>query len=97
MAGNRAVTFMGPQKMEIQDKGYPKLEDPKGRKIECAVILELVTTNICGSAVHIYTAALPRRPSSISRVRWLGPSPRRGSSRRHSLPVNARSCTITAF
>jgi threonine dehydrogenase-like Zn-dependent dehydrogenase len=54
MASNRAVIFMGPMKMEIQDKGYPKLEDPKGRKIEHAVILKLVTTNICGSDLHIY-------------------------------------------
>jgi glutathione-independent formaldehyde dehydrogenase len=54
MAGNRAVTFMGPHKMEVQDKGYPKLADPKGRKIEHAAILKLVTTNICGSDLHIY-------------------------------------------
>ena len=52
--GNRAVTFMGPHKMEVQDKGYPKLQDPKGRKIEHAVILKLITTNICGSDLHIY-------------------------------------------
>lgn len=54
MVSNRAVTFMGPRKMEVQDKPYPKLEDPKGRKIEHAVILKLVTTNICGSDLHIY-------------------------------------------
>jgi glutathione-independent formaldehyde dehydrogenase len=54
MAGNRAVTFMGPYKMEVQDKGYPKLADPKGRKIEHAAILKLITTNICGSDLHIY-------------------------------------------
>jgi threonine dehydrogenase-like Zn-dependent dehydrogenase len=40
--------------MEIQDKGYPKLQDPKGRKIEHAVILKVITTNICGSDLHIY-------------------------------------------
>jgi glutathione-independent formaldehyde dehydrogenase len=45
---------MGPHKMEVQDKGYPKLADPKGRKIEHAAILKLVTTNICGSDLHIY-------------------------------------------
>jgi glutathione-independent formaldehyde dehydrogenase len=52
VAGNRAVTFMGPHKMEVHDKGYPKLVDPRGRKIEL-VILKLVTTNICGSDLHI--------------------------------------------
>jgi len=54
MPGNRAVTFLGAEKMEVQDKGYPKLEDPKGRKIEHAVILKLIATNICGSDLHIY-------------------------------------------
>lgn len=54
MASNRAVTFMGPQRMEVRDQGYPKLEDPKGRKIDHAVILKLVATNICGSDLHIY-------------------------------------------
>jgi glutathione-independent formaldehyde dehydrogenase len=51
---NRAITFSGPHKMELQDKGYPKLQDPKGRKIEHAVILKIITTNICGSDLHIY-------------------------------------------
>ena len=54
MPSNRAVTFVGPHRIEIQDKGYPKLSDPKGRKIEHAAILKLVTTNICGSDLHIY-------------------------------------------
>jgi glutathione-independent formaldehyde dehydrogenase len=53
-ASNRAVTFLGPFNLEVQDKGYPKLQDPKGRKIEHAAILKLVATNICGSDLHIY-------------------------------------------
>src|SRR6202451_2897753 len=54
MTSNRAVTFMGPNKMEVRDAGYPQLADPKGRKIDHAVILKIVTTNICGSDLHIY-------------------------------------------
>ncbi len=54
MASNLSVTFMGPMKMEVQDKGYPKLADPKGRQIEHAVILKILATNICGSDLHIY-------------------------------------------
>src|ERR1700755_999622 len=57
-ARNRAITCLGPQKMELQDKGYPKLQDPKGRKIEHAVILKIITTNICGSDLHIYNCRL---------------------------------------
>lgn len=53
-ATNRAVTFLGPYKLEVQDRGYPKLADPKGKKIEHAVILKLITTNTCGSDLHIY-------------------------------------------
>jgi|ERR1700721_756961 hypothetical protein len=30
-AGNRAITFLGPHKIELQNKGYPKLQDPKGK------------------------------------------------------------------
>jgi hypothetical protein len=54
MASNRAVTFMGRSKMAVRDAGYPKLADPHGRRIEHAVILKLVTTDICGSDLHIY-------------------------------------------
>lgn len=54
MTSHRAVTFMGPNKIEVRDAGYPKLADPKGRTIDHAVILKLVTTNIRGSDLHIY-------------------------------------------
>jgi glutathione-independent formaldehyde dehydrogenase len=62
MAGNRAVTFVGPHKMEVQDKGYPKMVDPKGRTIEHAVILKLVATNIGGSDLHIYNGRFAAPP-----------------------------------
>lgn len=39
---------------EIQDKRYPQLAEPKGRTIEHSIILKIVTTNICGSDLHIY-------------------------------------------
>lgn len=53
-ATNRAVTFLGPYELEVQDREYPTLKDPKGRKIEHAVILKIITTNSCGSDLHIY-------------------------------------------
>jgi glutathione-independent formaldehyde dehydrogenase len=40
--------------MEVQEKPFPKMEDPNGRKIDHGVILKLITTNICGSDLHIY-------------------------------------------
>ena len=51
---NRVIAFMGPRKVEVKSIDYPKLQDPKGKKIEHGVILKIVTTNICGSDQHIY-------------------------------------------
>lgn len=53
MADNRGVVYMGQGKVEVHDIPFPKLEDPKGRKIEHGVILRVVSTNICGSDQHM--------------------------------------------
>ncbi len=62
MGGNRAVAYMKPGKVEIQDIGYPDLvlrDGPGvnplnvGRKCNHGVILKVVTTNICGSDQHM--------------------------------------------
>lgn len=54
MAGNRAVVYQGPHKVEVQAIDYPKLVAPDGRKCNHGVILKLVSTNICGSDLHMY-------------------------------------------
>ena len=51
---NRVIAFMGPRKVEVKSIDYPKLQNPKGKKIEHGVILKIVATNICGSDQHIY-------------------------------------------
>jgi glutathione-independent formaldehyde dehydrogenase len=53
MAENRGVVYVGQGKVEVQSIPFPKLEDPKGRKIEHGVILKVVSTNICGSDQHM--------------------------------------------
>lgn len=61
MAGNRVVVYKGPGEVAIESFDYPKLEIPKevadGLGIKQAaphaVILKLVTTNICGSDQHM--------------------------------------------
>src|SRR5438477_4815534 len=53
MADNHGVVYLGPNKVEVQSIDYPKLENPAGKKIEHAVILKVVTTNICGSDQHM--------------------------------------------
>ena len=53
MTGNRGVVYIEPGKVEVQNIAYPKFEDPKGRKIDHAVILKVLSTNICGSDQHM--------------------------------------------
>jgi glutathione-independent formaldehyde dehydrogenase len=53
MSSNRGVVYIEPGKVEVQNIDYPKLQDPSGRKIEHAVILKVVSTNICGSDQHM--------------------------------------------
>ncbi|WP_091733418.1 formaldehyde dehydrogenase, glutathione-independent [Nocardioides scoriae] len=61
MSGNRVVVYKGPGEVAVETVDYPKLEIPKevadhfGIKQAAphAVILKLVTTNICGSDQHM--------------------------------------------
>jgi glutathione-independent formaldehyde dehydrogenase len=53
MADNRGVVYIGTRKVEVQDIPDPKLEDPRGRRIDHGVILKIVSTNICGSDQHM--------------------------------------------
>lgn len=61
MSGNKVVVYKGPGKVAVEEIDYPKLEIPgevaEGigikRAAPHAVILKLVTTNICGSDQHM--------------------------------------------
>jgi glutathione-independent formaldehyde dehydrogenase len=53
MAANRGVVYLGPGKVEVQSIDYPKMQNPHGRAIQHAVILKIVSTNICGSDQHM--------------------------------------------
>lgn len=53
MSRNRGVVYLGPGKVEVQDIDDPKLAAPSGRKIGHAVILKVLSTNICGSDQHM--------------------------------------------
>ncbi len=52
MANNRGVIYQGTGKVEVQSIDFPKLEH-KGRTLQHAVILKVVSTNICGSDQHM--------------------------------------------
>ncbi len=61
MSGNRIVVYKGPGEVAVESIDYPKLEIPGEvasgmgikQKAPHAVILKLVTTNICGSDQHM--------------------------------------------
>lgn len=53
MAENRGVVFLGQNKVEVQSIDFPKMQNPAGKKINHAVILKIVATNICGSDQHM--------------------------------------------
>src|SRR5215475_7360091 len=52
MAENRGVAYLGTGKVEVRNIDFPKMEHG-GRKLEHAVILKIVATNICGSDQHM--------------------------------------------
>src|SRR6201997_2902545 len=49
MAENTGGVFLGQNKGEVQSIDFPKMQNPAGKKINHAVILKVVSTNICGS------------------------------------------------
>ena len=53
MSSNRGVAYVKQGQVEIQPIPFPKLEDPRGRRIDHGVILKVVSTNICGSDQHM--------------------------------------------
>jgi glutathione-independent formaldehyde dehydrogenase len=65
MASNRGVVYLGPGKVEVQSIDYPKLENPAGKPIEHGVILEIVSTNICGSDQHMVRGRTTAPPGLV--------------------------------
>jgi glutathione-independent formaldehyde dehydrogenase len=53
MSDNRGVVYLGNGKVEVQAIPFPKMQDPRGKRIEHGVILRVVSTNICGSDQHM--------------------------------------------
>src|ERR671918_1621141 len=61
MADNRVVVYKGPGEVAVEDIEYPKLEVPEEvasamgmtKEAPHAVILRIVSTNICGSDQHM--------------------------------------------
>lgn len=65
MADNRAITYMGPGKVEVKAIDFPKLETPRGEKAGHGVILKIVSTNICGSDLHMVHGRTPSPAGTV--------------------------------
>lgn len=53
MPTNRGVVYVQPGKVEVRSIEFPKLVTPAGKRADHAVILKIVSTNICGSDQHM--------------------------------------------
>src|ERR1700726_4659751 len=53
MAENTGVVFLGQNQVEVQSIDFPKMQKPARKQINHAVILKVVSTNICGSDQHM--------------------------------------------
>lgn len=65
MSSNRGVVYLGPGKVEVQNIDDPKFASPDGRRIEHAVILKVVSTNICGSDQHMVRGRTTAAPGLV--------------------------------
>lgn len=65
MAENHGLVFEGKGKVELESIDFPKLETPRGKKAEHGVILKLVTTNICGSDLHMVHGRMPADAGTV--------------------------------
>lgn len=62
---NIGVVYTGPGSVEVQKIEDPKLQAPDGRKMEHAVILKVISTNICGSDQHMVRGRTTAEPGLV--------------------------------
>jgi len=62
---NIGVVYTGPGAVEVQKIDDPKLQAPDGRKLEHAVILKVISTNICGSDQHMVRGRTTVEPGLV--------------------------------
>ena len=65
MSKNRGVVYVGPGKVEVRDIDDAKLQAPDGRRVEHAVILKVLSTNICGSDQHMVRGRTTAAPGLV--------------------------------
>lgn len=65
MSSNRGVVYVGPGKVEVRDIADPVMASPNGRKLDHAVILKVISTNICGSDQHMVRGRTTAEPGLV--------------------------------
>jgi len=73
MPGNKAVSYVGPGKVEVTAIEFPKLElrdgpgvtEERGPQVRAGVILRCVSTNICGSDQHMVRGRTTAPPGLV--------------------------------
>ncbi|PKR54188.1 formaldehyde dehydrogenase, glutathione-independent [Thalassospira marina] len=65
MSGNRGVVYVGPGKVEVRNIPDPVMSAPNGRKLDHAVILKVISTNICGSDQHMVRGRTTAEPGLV--------------------------------
>lgn len=65
MSSNRGVVYVGPGKVEVRNIADPVMASPNGRKLDHAVILKVISTNICGSDQHMVRGRTTAAPGLV--------------------------------
>ncbi|RCK47622.1 aldehyde dismutase [Thalassospira profundimaris] len=65
MSNNRGVVYVGPGKVEVRNIDDPVMAAPDGRKLDHAVILKVISTNICGSDQHMVRGRTTAEPGLV--------------------------------
>lgn len=65
MSSNRGVVYVGPGKVEVRNIADPVMASPSGRKLDHAVILKVISTNICGSDQHMVRGRTTAEPGLV--------------------------------
>jgi glutathione-independent formaldehyde dehydrogenase len=65
MVSNHGVIYHGRNHVEVESIDYPKFENPAGKKVEHAVIIKVLSTNICGSDQHMVRGRTTAPPGLV--------------------------------
>jgi hypothetical protein len=70
MAENRGIVHVGAGQVSVQDKPFPGLQAPRGKRVGRSVLLREAAPNILGFDQHMASGATPAEaPCQVTAVR----------------------------